>query len=1053
MTKKILGYVMARNSWPILGLSIVHALRAGCQHVIVVNHRSTDNTNNELEKFKRVWPGRLTVIMLDFEDFFQETTTKIILSGFGAHLYDWIYVFDSDEFLLIQSKQSLTDILQSIPENIDAVRYQIDQWIAPQDMNDLDVDQYIRIDQRALKCNFLQQPGEFLFKELIAGNINYFDIEFPSKVIVRGRFHNKISAGSHFIRSITDIKEKSLSSKIIRCAHLPLLSKRHLMKKALFGKAIINAGLPRWHAWQNQALYQLDLAGQLDDYWKRHSVPKSAQSTTSAGLPTLFEDKALASVLRDAINTFKKNTTDNKSDYLTENLTKSHELSIEGIISKVWLTDNERNNHIVNLTQVIQAKEQEIVNLTQITQAKEQEIVNLTQVTQAKEQEIVNLTQVTQAKDREINEILNCTCWKITLLIRIIGSFLRRITIFTKKVYEYFLLAKKEIKNKNIINIIKLVIKVFIKSGFNGLKQSLVKLKKKNNSIYYQWILDNEILTKDEERFLKNKILNFKYMPLVSIVMPVYNSDIGFLEQAINSVLKQSYNNWELCIADDFSSNKNVLLILKKFEKKDNRIKVVYRKSNGHISEASNSALKIAQGEWITFLDHDDILNEHALFYIVNSINDNPNIKLIYSDEDKILENTFLRSDPYFKTDWNKELFYGQNYILHMACYKKDIINVIGGFRVGFEGSQDYDLTLRYIEKIQDHEISHVPRILYHWRISDLSTSKNIQNKKYSVTNGIKALNEHLNRIGIEATTEIVHRQYYKINYSLPKDLPLVTIIIPTKNNYLYLKKCIDSILEKTTYLNYEILIINNNSTDENTLSYLSELILNYKIQVILDSTSEFNYSLINNNAVTKASGDLLCFMNNDTEVISDDWLTEMVSLALQKNVAFVGCKLLYADNTIQHAGVVLGIGGLAGHAFKYFPSTSPGYFYRALLTSEYSAVTAACTLVKKKIFLELKGFDPDNLKVSFNDVDICIKAIDKGYRNIFTPFALLYHYESKSRGYDVTPDQKKRFQNEFLYISKKWNKYIFSDKCYSPNLTLNSENFSYDKSRVPRII
>ena len=536
-------------------------------------------------------------------------------------------------------------------------------------------------------------------------------------------------------------------------------------------------------------------------------------------------------------------------------------------------------------------------------------------------------------------------------------------------------------------------------------------------------------------------------------MIPVYNSDIGFLEQAINSVLKQSYNNWELCIADDFSSNKNVSLILKKFEKKDNRIKVVYRKSNGHISEASNSALKIAQGEWITFLDHDDMLNEHALFYIVNSINDNPNIKLIYSDEDKILENTSLRSDPYFKTDWNRELFYGQNYIIHMACYKTDIINAIGGFRVGFEGSQDYDLTLRYIEKIQDHEISHVPRILYHWRISDLSTSKNIQNKKYSVTNGIKALNEHLNRIGIEATTEIVHGQYYKINYSLPKDLPLVTIIIPTKNNYLYLKKCIDSILEKTTYLNYEILIINNNSTDENTLSYLSELSLNYKIQVILDSTSPFNYSLINNSAVTMASGDLICFMNDDTEVISNDWLTEMVSLTLQKNVAFVGCKLLYADNTIQHAGVVLGIKGLAGHAFKYFPSTSPGYFCRALLTSEYSAVTAACTLIKKEIFLKLKGFDPDNLKVAFNDVDICIRAIDKGYRNIFTPFALLYHYESKSRGYDVTSDQKKRSKNEFLYVSKKWYKYIFTDKCYSPNLTLNFENFSYDKSRVPKII
>jgi len=708
-----------------------------------------------------------------------------------------------------------------------------------------------------------------------------------------------------------------------------------------------------------------------------------------------------------------------------------------------------KNQEISTLTQVTQAKEQEIVNLTQVTQAKEQEIVNLTQVTQAKEQEIVNLTQ---AKNKEINKILNSTCWKVTLPIRIIGGFFRRIIIFAKKIYKYFLLVKQEIKNKNIINIIKLIAKVFFKSGFNGLKNSLINLKIKNNNNYYQWILNNEILTKDEEKILKNKILNFKYKPLVSIVMPVYNSDINFLKQAINSVLKQSYNNWELCIADDFSSNKEVLLTLKKFEKKDRRIKVVYRKSNGHISEASNSALKLANGEWITFLDHDDLLSENALFFIIKSINENPNVKLIYSDEDKLnFDNQ--RCDPYFKCDWNIDLFYSHNLITHLMVCKKEFVDQIGGFRKGYEGAQDYDFALRYIEKISKTEIFHIPRILYHWRMHSQSTALSIKNKIYAIEAGKKALDDHFARLKINAYVENFENIGYKVKYALPKTHPKISIIIPTKNNYFYLKKCVESILINTNYSSYEILIINNNSDQIETLKYLKEISKKSNIKIINDSTFPFNYSLINNNAVKIASGDFLLFLNDDTEVINSSWLEEMVSIGIQDKVAAVGCKLLYPDNTIQSAGIVIGIGGSAANCFRLFPENSYGYFGRLKLISSYSAVSAACLLIKKNVFFDILGFDNDIFNITFSDVDLCLKALEKGYRNVYTPYAKLYHHESVSRGYDDNIEKKKIFKKNVADFSTKWKKYIENDPCYSPNLTLNFANFSFDKSRVPKII
>ena len=382
MTCKILGYVITKNLWPTLGLSLVHAFRMGCQHVIVVNHQSTDATSSELEKFKSFFQNRLTIINLDLKQFLQETTKKIILSGFCGDLFDWIYVFDCDEFLLSQSEQSLPDILQSIPEDVDAVRYQIDQWVVPQDFDDTDVDQYIRIKQRAYPHNSSKQSAELIRKKLIAGNINYFDIKFPSKVIVRGRFHHKLAAGAHLILSVAEIKEKMLSSQIIRCAHLPFLSKRHLVNKALAGKNEIESGFSLDHGWQNKALNQINLAGELDSFWQRHSVSKLNQPAVSPGYPALIEDGALAVALYDTTKVFKKIITIDKCQNQIKTLTKFNEVRLENIISKVWLVDNEYKN--------------------------------------------------------QISEILNSTSWKVSLPIRIIGNFFRQITILVKFFWGYF---------------------------------------------------------------------------------------------------------------------------------------------------------------------------------------------------------------------------------------------------------------------------------------------------------------------------------------------------------------------------------------------------------------------------------------------------------------------------------------------------------------------------------------------------------------------------------------------------------------------------------------
>jgi len=610
----------------------------------------------------------------------------------------------------------------------------------------------------------------------------------------------------------------------------------------------------------------------------------------------------------------------------------------------------------------------------------------------------------------------------------------------------------------------------FKKHGFDGM---YVRLENEYKNLYPLYNRKASVKTKKDKykQWLKNEkftIHKLNYYPFFSIIIPVYNTPPKFLEKAIKSALNQKYDNFEICIADDASDNKNTLKVLKKFEK-EKKIKIIYREKNGNISECMNSALEIAKGDYLVFLDHDDMLSPYSLYENAKVINENSNVKLIYSDEDKIDEKD-NRYSPYFKSNWNKDLFFSQNYINHLTVIKKDIVDKIGGFRKGYEGSQDYDLILRSLKYIQDNEIFHIPKILYHWRAIEGSTALNPNAKNYATLAGIRALKDFFKLKNIEVIEGLIPHSY-KVIYPVPgksfKELikpfqysainkkiyskasdkkiksksPFISIIIPTKDKIDYLKRCIDSIIEKTLYDNYEILIVNNNSTEKKTFEYFDKISKKNNVRVI-EYNIPFNYSKINNYAVNEARGDILVFMNNDIEIISENWLCEMIQHNLRDEIGVVGAKLYYENDTIQHAGVVLGIGGVAGHSHKYFDRCKSGYFGRLKLIQNFSAVTGALMSVRREIFEKVEGFD-ENLAVAFNDIDFCLKVREKGYRNLWTPYVEAYHYESVSRGSEDTPQKQERFKKEVLYMQNKWKNRLLNDPYYNPNLTLEREDFS----------
>ncbi|MDB4385144.1 glycosyltransferase family 2 protein, partial [Opitutaceae bacterium] len=535
--------------------------------------------------------------------------------------------------------------------------------------------------------------------------------------------------------------------------------------------------------------------------------------------------------------------------------------------------------------------------------------------------------------------------------------------------------------------------------------------------------------------------------PLISILMPVFNAPEPWLIKAIESVRDQYYPNWELCIANDASTEPHVARVLAEYSQRDNRIKIVTRTENGHISAASNSALDIATGDFCGLLDHDDELAPHALAEVIYALEGNSDLAFIYSDEDKIDEAGY-RSDPYFKPDWNQDLLLGQNYTCHFSVFRTSLLKEIKGFRVGLEGSQDWDLTLRATAKIDDRQIHHIAKVLYHWRAIPGSTALVIDQKDdYPFIAAKKALADHLAEQNIEGKLLPVEGRHWRIQYPLPADAPKVSIIIPTHNGYELLKTCLDSVRSLTDYPNYEIIVVDHQSDDPTCLKYFTEL--EAEGVKVIKFQGEFNFSAINNYAARHADGSILAFLNNDLEAIQSDWLTEMVSQAVRPEIGAVGALLHFPDDTVQHAGVILGIGGLngspsvAGHAFKDVPRDSEGQRNRLRLVQNFSAVTAACLVIRRETFAKVGGFDEAKLAVAFNDIDFCLRVLKAGYRNLWTPFAELYHHESASRGIEDSPDKLERFAAEITTMRGRWAAILDRDPAYNPNLTAEFEDFS----------
>jgi glycosyltransferase involved in cell wall biosynthesis len=559
---------------------------------------------------------------------------------------------------------------------------------------------------------------------------------------------------------------------------------------------------------------------------------------------------------------------------------------------------------------------------------------------------------------------------------------------------------------------------------------------------YRRWIRLYDTLDAGAAAAIAADIGRMARPPLISVVMPVHNPPDSHLRAALDSVFAQLYGNWELCIADDASSEPHVAGTLARCAARDPRVRLVSRTVNGGISAATNDAIALATGEFVAFLDHDDALSPHALYVVAREILAHPQADLLYSDEDKI-DARGRRREPHFKSDWNLDLLRSQNMISHLGVYRTALVRRLGGLDGAFDGSQDYDLALRVGEAASPDRIRHIPQILYHWRAIPGSTALSPSGKPQAADAARRAVAAHLHRSGIAADAiSTGEHSYQHVFYSLEAE-PLVSIVIPTRDRQDLLSRCVGSILARTDYRNLEILIVDNGSTERETRDYLAAIARDARVRV-LDYPHAFNFSLINNWAVERSNGSVLLFLNNDTEVIGAGWLRHLAANACRPEVGAVGAKLLYPTNRVQHGGVVLGMGGVAGHFHLGCRGGDPGYFGRAVLQQNLSAVTAACVAMRCAVFDEIGGFDGANLRVAFNDVDLCLRIRECGYLIVWTPLALLYHHESASRGSDLLPERHAEFQREVGYMHKRWAATLGRDPYFNPNLSLRDQSIAF---------
>ena len=615
-----------------------------------------------------------------------------------------------------------------------------------------------------------------------------------------------------------------------------------------------------------------------------------------------------------------------------------------------------------------------------------------------------------------------------SIFTRIHSKIIRITKIFFNKIHLIFHMFKKAInffwKEYHFLVPPKMLVKYF--------KDFLKRVKTGGESLFYDPFDINEYNAwlRENENFNNPKKLD--YNPLISILIPVYNIGKKYLSECLDSILAQTYENFEICLVDDCSTNEETISTLKEYSSKDKRIRVKYRKKNGHISATTNDALKMAKGEFCALVDDDDLLSPNALYEVVRKLNKDKSIDFIYSDEDKINLNG-RRCDPHFKPDWSPDTLLSLNYICHLAVLRKSIMDEIGGFTIGLEGAQDHDLFLRFTEKTNN--ICHISKILYHWRMVEGSTALNLDNKDYANDKGKIAIENALKRRNIKAHVEKdLKSTYYRVVYELAKE-PKVSIIIPTRDFAQITETCLKSLYEKTTYKNFEVILVNNNSVEKETFDLFEKYKNEYKNFKVLDANIEFNYSKINNMAVDIAKGDYIVLLNNDTEIITPEWLSIMVGYASQKHIGAVGPKLLYPDLTVQHAGVIYGLGGVASHAYIGSKREELGMYGRLRVPYDYGAVTAACLCVSKKKFKEVGGLE-ETLKVAYNDMDFNLKLLKKGYYNICVPQVELLHYESKSRGLDTTTEKYQRFLQESEFMWNKWENELNNDKFYNKNFT-----------------
>lgn len=636
-------------------------------------------------------------------------------------------------------------------------------------------------------------------------------------------------------------------------------------------------------------------------------------------------------------------------------------------------------------------------------------------------------------REKNLRKIYNSPGWKFLVKLYRVRDIIYAVP---KGIKKFFSLIFVVIRNLTPANFVRA--KDFIKD--NGLKafflKAIYKLKGERFQ-YSKWIKEH---LPSEVELETQRGTTFEYEPLISILVPTYKTPKHLLIETLNSVINQTYGNFELCIADGASNDPHVNEILDEYKSKDKRIKVKYLSENKGIAGNTQECYYMATGDYIGLFDHDDLLEPNALFEIVKAINEDRTIDFIYTDEDKINEKGDYRFDPHFKQDYAIDTFRSYNYICHFSVFRKDLMDKINGFREGFNGSQDYDIILRATEQAKN--IRHIPKILYSWRVHSGSTAGNPKNKMYCYDSAKKALDEELKRKGIIGKAK--DGKYigtYEIDYEIIGN-PKVSILIPSKDHIEDLDRAIQSIINKTLYKNYEIIIIENNSELQDTFKYYEKVQSEHDNIKVVTWEKGFNYSAINNFGAKYATGEYLLLLNNDVEVINEEWLTKMLGLAQREDVGCVGAKLYYPDNTIQHGGIIVGLGGAAAHAHRGFKKKEYGYFLRLGITHNLSAVTGACLLVKKSVFDEVNGLD-ESFEVAYNDVDFCLRVLKTGRVNVWTPYAELYHYESKSRGVDKL-DESERFRGEFNRFRERYKDFLKKgDPYYNINLTLDKEDFS----------